>query len=142
MPMCWWRVSVSFKNEAVFLHSLTLTNPPCLFTLSPLADFMSVTSADFGPRHRDSLTERSGPPKRKPQAGLGEPGAALSAGAEQQRLTKTEGTQNLNLKFSAVPLFDIKQISYCMACYGNSEVFWETCFSAFLPTVTKRLIDR
>lgn len=53
---------------------------------------------DIRSRHWHSLTERSGPAKRKSQAGLREPGAAISAGADQQRLAKTEGKHNPNLE--------------------------------------------
>lgn len=59
--------------------------------LTHVADFVRVASADVRSRHRYALTERSGPPERKPQAGLREPGAALPGGADQQRPAETQG---------------------------------------------------
>lgn len=84
--------------------------------------FCVLFPVDFRTRHWHSFTERSGPPERKPQVGLGEPWAALSAGADQQRLTKTQGTHYSNQEV-VVPSFDIN--NDCKACWRNTYRKWK-----------------
>lgn len=75
--------AMMFLNVSFIIHSFS----------SALSSYIFVSPLDFRTRNWNSLSQRSGPAERKPQAGLREPGAAFPAGANQQRAAQTQGAR-------------------------------------------------